>query len=72
MTELIEMLANQREMINSLQEENDALKARIDGGVRVYAFEAWGKYKCNQYGKPNATLLLDEVAISKKETTNDD
>ena len=58
--------------ITQLENEIQLLNAKIAGGVRVYAFEAWGDYKCDQYSKPNATLLLDEVAISKKETPNDD
>lgn len=52
--------------ILELIEELDSLKARIDGGIRMYAFNACGieAVQAFEYDetvhKPNATLILDD------------
>lgn len=50
--------------VEELTKERDALKAQIDGGIRVYAetdgvfcdVELWGE----ESHEPNATLILDK------------
>ena len=34
-------------------------KVILNGGIRTYAYEAFGQYQTNPYCKPNSTLILD-------------
>lgn len=50
--------------IEELEKERDEFKARIDGGVRVYAFNEEGRYEAidlvdERNLKHNATLIID-------------
>ena len=51
----------ERQQRTLVEDAYNKLKSKIDGGIRVYAYEAFGGYKAHMYGKPNATLLLDQT-----------